>query len=77
MSDNSYPAVMARKNAIMRSALGLDYDEFITSPIAFDYEAMMAATGYCLDPARHQGRAYPSPRAAPAHRGGPRHRRPR
>ncbi len=49
MSDNSYPAVMARKNAIMRSALGLDYDEFITSPIAFDYEAMMAATGYCLE----------------------------
>lgn len=47
--NDSYAAVMARKNEIMRSALGLDYDEFITSPIAFDYEAMMTATGYSLD----------------------------
>ena len=46
---NSYKDVMARKNEIMRSALGLDYDEFNISPIAFDYEAMMAATGYSLD----------------------------
>ena len=42
---NSYKDVMARRNEIMRSALGLDYDEFNISPIAFDYEAMMAATG--------------------------------
>lgn len=48
MSD-SYAAVMARKNEIMRLALGMDYDEFNISPIAFDYEAMMAATGYQLD----------------------------
>ena len=48
MSD-SYAEVMARKNQIMRSSLGLDYDEFAISPIAFDYEAMMAATGYSLD----------------------------
>ena len=46
---NSYKDVMARRNEIMRSALGLDYDEFNISPIAFDYEAMMAATGYSLD----------------------------
>ncbi|MDO5287830.1 MAG: 2-amino-4-oxopentanoate thiolase subunit OrtB, partial [Actinomycetia bacterium] len=39
---------MARKNDIMRSALGLDYDDFTTSPIAFDYEAMMGAIGYSL-----------------------------
>lgn len=48
MIDTSYPAVMARKNDIMRSALGLDYDDFNISPIAFDYEAMMAAPGYSL-----------------------------
>ncbi|WIY82696.1 2-amino-4-oxopentanoate thiolase subunit OrtB [Propionimicrobium sp. PCR01-08-3] len=47
--DNSYAAVMARKNDIMRQALGLDYDQFVQSPIAFDYEAMMASSGYSLD----------------------------
>ena len=46
---NSYKDVMARRNEIMRSALGLDYDEFNINPITFDYEAMMAATGYSLD----------------------------
>ena len=49
MNDNSYQAVMARKNQIMRASLGLDYDEFTISPIAFDYEAMMRSTGYSLE----------------------------
>lgn len=49
MRDTSYAAVMARSNEIMKSAMGLDYDEFITSPIAFDYDAMMAATGFTLE----------------------------
>ena len=49
MTDNSYAAVMARKNEIMRSSLGLDYDQFNLSPIAFDYEAMMNVSGYGLD----------------------------
>ena len=49
MRDNSYGAVMARSNEIMKASLGLDYDEFVTSPIAFDYDAMMAATGYSLE----------------------------
>jgi cysteine synthase len=40
---------MARSNEIMKAALGIDYDEFVTSPIAFDYEAMMARTGYTLE----------------------------
>ncbi len=47
--DLSYNAVMARKNEIMKSSLGLDYDDFIQSPISFDYEGMMQATGYSLD----------------------------
>jgi hypothetical protein len=33
--DLSYAAVMGRRNAIMQASLGLDYEEFITSPIAF------------------------------------------
>ncbi len=45
MRDNSYQAVMARKNAIMKSAVGLDYSQFESGRIAFDYEAMMAAPG--------------------------------
>ncbi|MGI6695670.1 MAG: 2-amino-4-oxopentanoate thiolase subunit OrtB [Christensenellales bacterium] len=45
MRDNSYQAVMDRKNAIMKSAVGLDYERFESGKIAFDYEAMMAAPG--------------------------------
>lgn len=44
--DLSYPAVMGRKNEIMKASMGMDYNEFITSPIAFDYEGMMRRTGY-------------------------------
>jgi cysteine synthase len=41
-------AIMARRGEIMKRALGMDYGEFERSPIAFDYEAMMAAHGYSL-----------------------------
>ena len=47
--DISYDAVMARKNEIMKSSMQLDYDDFIQSPIAFDYERMMTATGYTME----------------------------
>jgi cysteine synthase len=47
--DMSYSAVMARKNEIMKQSMGMDYDQFIQSPIAFDYESMMQATGYSMD----------------------------
>ncbi len=42
-------AIMARKGEIMKRALGMDYAEFEQSPIAFDYEGMMAAHGYSLE----------------------------
>ncbi|MGI6345311.1 MAG: 2-amino-4-oxopentanoate thiolase subunit OrtB [Bacillota bacterium] len=48
MRDNSYQAVMARNNEIMKQAVGLDYRQFEQSAIAFDYEGMMAATGFDL-----------------------------
>ena len=41
-------AILARKGEIMVRALGMDYSEFERSPIAFDYESMMAAHGYSL-----------------------------
>ncbi len=47
--DMSYSAVTARKNEIMKSSLGIDYDDFVQSPIAFDYERMMRETGYSMD----------------------------
>ena len=44
--DMSYAAVMARKNEIMKASLGIDFTDYIQSPIAFDYDRMMAETGY-------------------------------
>ncbi len=45
---SSYQSVMARQNEIMKKAIGFDYQQFEQSAIAFDYEGMMAATGYDL-----------------------------
>ncbi len=42
-------AILARKGEIMKLALGMDYSQFEQSPIAFDYEGMMAAHGYSID----------------------------
>ena len=47
--DNSFSAVMARKAEIIRAAVGVDYRVFESGSIAFDYEAMMASTGYTLE----------------------------
>ena len=49
MRDQSYAAVMARKNEIMKASMGMDYNDFIQSPVAFDYERMMRETGYSLE----------------------------
>lgn len=47
--DNSYKAVMSRRPEIMKSAVGIDYSEFESGSIAFDYERMMHETGYTLE----------------------------
>lgn len=47
--DNSYQAVMARRPEIMKAAVGIDYAEFESGSIAFDYERMMKETGYTLE----------------------------
>ena len=44
-----YDSVMGRTNDIMKEALGLDYAEFESGSVAFDYEALMRSTGYTLD----------------------------
>jgi cysteine synthase len=45
---NRFATIMARRAEIMRGALGMDYDKFEQSPVAFDYEGMMDAHGYSL-----------------------------
>jgi len=44
-----YDSVMARSNDIMKTALGLDYNDYESGTIAFDYEALMRSTGYTLE----------------------------
>jgi cysteine synthase len=46
MSAASYPAVMAQRDDIMRASLGIDYARYATGVIAFDYERLLADTGY-------------------------------
>ena len=47
--NNSYEAVMSRKNEIMKKAVGIDYSVFESGTIAFDFEKMMHETGYTLE----------------------------
>ncbi|MDN5279229.1 MAG: 2-amino-4-ketopentanoate thiolase beta subunit [Clostridiales bacterium] len=47
--DTSYQAVMARKNEIMKSSMGIDYDIYRQGEIAFDYERMMNDCGFSLE----------------------------
>ena len=49
MKDNSYQAVMARSNEIMKKAIGMDYNQFERGQLAFDYQAMMTEAGYSLE----------------------------
>lgn len=50
--DSSYTAVMSRKNKILSRAIGIDYQKYEVSPIAFDYEALMASPPYSLEDAQ-------------------------
>jgi cysteine synthase len=45
---NDYASVMARKGQIMKQSVGMDFSEFESGSIAFDYEAMMREAGYTL-----------------------------
>lgn len=44
-----YNSVMGRSAGIMKASLGLDFDNFESGSIAFDYEALMEATGYTVE----------------------------
>ena len=47
--DKSYEAIMARKNEIINKAMQMDYEQFETPGIGFDYEAMMHKSGYSME----------------------------
>lgn len=48
MNNLSYESVMNRRSEIMKKAVGIDFEDFECSGIAFDYERMMEETGYSL-----------------------------
>jgi cysteine synthase len=48
----SHAEVMARRDAIIRDSIGIDYAKYATGAIAFDYEALLADTGYDLEAVR-------------------------
>ncbi len=47
-----YAEIMARRGEIVRDAIGLDYQQYATGALAFDYERLLADTGYDIDTAR-------------------------
>jgi len=44
-----YNELIARRAEIMKSAIQIDYEQFESGSIAFDYEGMMQKVGYSLD----------------------------
>jgi cysteine synthase len=46
MSGSGYAEVMARRADIVRRSVGLDYEKYAIGTIAFDYEGLLADTGY-------------------------------
>ncbi|MBR5315657.1 MAG: PLP-dependent lyase/thiolase [Firmicutes bacterium] len=44
-----YNSVMGRSAEIMKASLGLDFNDFESGSVAFDYEGLMTATGYTLE----------------------------
>ncbi|MGE5219310.1 MAG: 2-amino-4-oxopentanoate thiolase subunit OrtB [Chloroflexota bacterium] len=44
--DLSYSTIMAQRQEIMRVSVGIDYAKYATDALAFDYERLLADTGY-------------------------------
>jgi cysteine synthase len=49
--DVSYAAILAQKAEIMRESAGLDYSQYSAGALAFDYERLLADTGYTVETA--------------------------
>ncbi|MGE5140096.1 MAG: 2-amino-4-oxopentanoate thiolase subunit OrtB, partial [Rudaea sp.] len=46
MSQMDVSSLVARKNEIIKRAVGIDYQQFERSPITFDFEGLLAAPGF-------------------------------
>lgn len=46
---DSYQSIMARRDEIVQKAVGIDFSVYVTGHLAFDYERLLADTGYDLD----------------------------
>lgn len=49
--DSSYTGIMAQRDEIMRASIGIDYARYASGILAFDYELLMADTGYDVESA--------------------------
>ena len=45
----AYDALLARRDAIMRRSVGIEYERHRRGAVAWDYEGVMAEVGYDLD----------------------------
>jgi cysteine synthase len=48
----NYEAIMAEKADIMRASVGIDYAQYVTGSLSFDYERLLSDTGYDLETTR-------------------------
>ena len=49
---SDYETLMSERNAIMRDTIGLDYEQYITGTLAFDYERLLSDPGYDVETTR-------------------------
>jgi len=49
--DLSYTTIMAQRDEIMRRSVGIDYAKYASGVLAFDYERLLADTGYDVESA--------------------------
>ena len=47
--NNTYSAVMDRRNEIMKKSVGIDYNNYEQDGIGFNYELMMNSHGYDIE----------------------------
>jgi cysteine synthase len=52
VSSPGYNELMAQRDEIMRASVGIDYQRYAQGLLAFDYEALLADTGYDLERVR-------------------------
>ena len=50
--DSAFRRVMARRAEIVKRSVGLDYAKYATGALAFDYERLLADTGYDIEKTR-------------------------